>query len=66
MVKSLCVLVGGVFVGAVGMEILHRTYPNAMGKLYSRAHEAASGAREAFRAGYESAAKPHLIVESSA
>lgn len=66
MVKSLGALLGGIFIGAVGMEIVRREYPNALDKLYAGIREVASGAKEAFKQGYANAARPHAAVEPSA
>lgn len=66
MVKSLGALLGGIFVGAVGMEIVRRKYPNAFDKLYGGIREVASGAEEAFQQGYANAARPHAAMEPSA
>ena len=55
MIKSLGILIGGVFVGAVGVEIVRRKYPGALNKLYTKTCEAASGAKEAFKKGYANA-----------
>ena len=53
MFKSLAVLMGGVFVGAVAMEVMRKAYPKTLDKVYERTREIASGAREAFNRGYE-------------
>jgi len=66
MVKSLGALLGGIFVGAVGMEIVRRKYPNALDKLCGGMCEIASGAKEAFKQGYANAARPRAAVEPSA
>lgn len=42
MIKSLGILVGGIFVGAVGAEIVRRKYPNALDKAYAKTREVAS------------------------
>ncbi len=58
MFKSLGVLLGGMFVGAVAMEILRKTRPEALDKVYERTREIASGAKEAFKKGYEGITSP--------
>ena len=63
--KALGVMIAGVFVGAVGMEILRRTCPGAIDKLYGKVRETASGAAEAFKAGYEKVTRPEEAVEPS-
>jgi len=56
MIKTLGVIIGGVFVGAVGVEIIRKKYPEALDKLYSRTREVASEAKAAFKNGYDKAA----------
>jgi len=55
MIKSLGILIGGVFIGAVGVEIFRKKYPKALENLYAKTCEAASGAKEAFKKGYANA-----------
>ena len=66
MFKSLGVLIGGIFVGAVAMEVLRKTYPKAVDKAYERTREIASGAKEAFKSGYEGVASPREAPEPAA
>ena len=66
MFKSLGILLGGVFVGAAGMEVVRRKYPEAMEKVCSRFREVTSGAKEAFKKGYDNAARPREAAEPSA
>jgi len=58
MIKSLGILIGGVFVGAVGVEIIHRKYPDALDKICTKTREMTSGIKEAFKNGYENATRP--------
>ena len=55
MIKSLGILIGGIFVGAVGVEIIRRKNPEALDKLYARTHEITSEVKEAFKKGYANA-----------
>ena len=55
MLKSLGILIGGVFIGAIGVEIVRRKYPGTLDKLYAKTCETASGAKEAFKKGYANA-----------
>jgi len=57
MLKSIGVILGGVFIGAVGMEVFRRTCPGGMDKLYSKTREVALGAKGAFKNGYASATR---------
>ena len=66
MIKSLGILVGGVFIGAVGVEIIRKKYPEALEKLYAKTCEAASGAKEAFTKGYSNAVQPKQAAQASA
>ena len=63
MIKTLGIILGGVFVGAVGIEVVRRKYPEALDKLYRKTREIASGAKEAFKKGYESAVQPKKAAE---
>ena len=65
MIKSLGVVIGGIFIGAMGIEIIHKKFPKAADKFYKKAGKVASGAKEvcreakeAFKAGYENATQP--------
>ena len=66
MIKSLGVLIGGVFIGAVGVEIVRKKCPEALDKLYARTCEATSGAKEAFKKGYANAVQPQQTAQASA
>ena len=65
MVKSLGILIGGVFVGAVGAEIIRKKYPNAVNSVSAKTCEIASGVKEAFKKGYESATQSQQAAEPS-
>lgn len=66
MFKSMGIMIGGIFVGAFAMEIIHRKYPNAMDRIYSKTREIASGAKEAFKNGYENAMGTREAAQPSA
>jgi len=53
--KGLGALLGGIFIGAVGMEIIHEKYPDALDKLCTKTRETILGIKEAFVQGYKSA-----------
>ncbi len=55
MVKSLGILIGGIFVGAVSAEIIRKKYPKAMNNVYAKTCEITSGVKEAFKKGYANA-----------
>ena len=79
MIKSLGIIIGGIFIGAVGMEIIHKKCPKAMDKFYKKAGKVASGtkevcreakevcreAKEAFKAGYENVTQPQKATAPS-
>jgi len=54
MTKALGILLGGMFVGAVGAEVLRRKYPDGMDKLYAKVKQATLAAKQAFKEGYQS------------
>ncbi|KKL88372.1 hypothetical protein LCGC14_1925330 [marine sediment metagenome] len=58
MIKTFGVIIGGIFIGAVGVEILRRKYPKALDKLYAQTCEIASEAKAAFKSGYDKAVGP--------
>jgi len=58
MLKSLGILIGGVFVGAVSVEVIRRKCPDTLDKFYKKTCEAASEIKEAFKNGYEKASQP--------
>jgi len=73
MIKSLGILIGGIFVGAVGAEIVHKKYPDAFNKLYKQTNklyekttELASGVKEAFKQGYQNATQPQKATVAGA
>ena len=57
MLKSLGILIGGVFVGAVSVEVIRKKCPDALDKLYARTREIASETKEAFKNGYTKASE---------
>ena len=58
MLKILGILLGGVFVGAVSVEVFHRKCPDTLDNLYKKTNEAASEIKDAFKNGYEKASQP--------
>ncbi|MBA7610346.1 hypothetical protein ES703_17554 [subsurface metagenome] len=62
MLKSLGILIGGVFIGAVSVEVVRRKCPDALDKLYARTREIASETKEAFKNGYEKASQPRAAT----
>ena len=66
MVKSLGILIGGIFVGAVGAEILRKKCPETLDKLCTKTCEITSGVKEAFQKGYENAMQSQRAAEPSA
>ena len=66
MVKSLGILIGGIFAGAVGAEILRKKSPETVDKLYTKACKMTSGVKEAFKKGYENAMQSQQAAKASA
>ncbi len=65
MVKSLGILIGGIFVGAVSAEIIRKKYPKAMNNVYAKTCEITSGVKEAFKKGYANAMQSQQAAEPS-
>ena len=57
MFRAFAIVLGGVFAGAVAMEIAHKKYPDGLDKLYSKMDSIASGVKDGFKEGYKSAAE---------
>ena len=66
MFKSLGILLGGIFIGAVGVEVVRRKYPEGLSRLSSSVWDAASKAKEAFVNGYKNATEAKGSVKTSA
>lgn len=66
MIKPLGILLGGIFIGAVAAEVVRRKYPKALDKLYAKTSKIASEAGEAFKSGYQNAARPKRAAEATA
>jgi hypothetical protein len=59
------VLVGGIFVGAVGAEILRKKCPETLDDLYAKTCELTSKVKEAFKKGYENAMQSQPAAKPS-
>ncbi len=66
MIKTLGILVGGVFVGAVGMELVRKKFPNAFGSLYAKVGAMAGEVKDAFKDGYNSASAEPEVAQTDA
>ena len=66
MLKGVGILIGGIFVGEVGVEVIRKKYPDALDKLCTRTREIASEAKEAFKKGYENAVRSREAAQPSA
>ena len=58
MFKTLGVLLGGVFVGAIGMEIMRKKCPKKLDDAYSSINKFGTDMRDSFNEGYKSAVEP--------
>lgn len=58
MLKSLGFLLGGVFIGAVGAEVVRKKYPETVHELHAKACRVITEAKEAFKNGYRNASEP--------
>lgn len=65
MFKSLGILIGGIFVGAVSAEVIRKKYPNSMNNVYAKTCEITSGVKEAFKKGYANAMQSQQAAEPS-
>jgi len=65
MLKTLGVIVGGIFVGAVAVEILRAKCPDKLDKFYAKVSDLSAGIKEGFREGYRSTAKSSEPAEVS-
>ena len=65
MFKELGIMIGGIFVGAVGVELIRKKYPDALDKLYTKTREITLEAKEAFKKGYENAGWSRQTARSS-
>jgi hypothetical protein len=57
MLKTVAVLVGGIFVGAIAMEIIHMECPGKLQRFYGKLGSLSSGVKEGFLEGYHSTAR---------
>ena len=64
MLNGLGVVIGGIFLGAVGTEIVRRNFPGAIDTLYMKARRVTSGMDEAFKRGYQSAISSQEMAAS--
>ena len=62
MLKTLGILIGGVFVGAVSVEVVRKKCPDAMDKLCAKTREITSEVKEAFKNGYEKGSQPRAAT----
>ena len=62
MLKTLGILIGGVFVGAVGAEVLNKKYPDALKKLYTKPRDMACEMKEAFKNGYKKVSQSKTVT----
>ncbi len=63
MLKGLGVLLGGVFIGAVGVEIVRKKCPDAREKVCTKVREVASDMKAAFMNGYQRATRNQESAE---
>ena len=66
MLKSLGILIGGIFIGAIGVEVIRKKCPDGIDAVYAKTREMASEAKEAFLNGYKNAVRPRTTAETTA
>lgn len=64
MIKELGAIIGGVFVGAMGVEIIRKKCPDALDKLYVKTRQITTEIKEAFKRGYQNAGQSQQAVEA--
>ena len=57
MLKGMAILASGIFIGAAGMEIVRKKYPESVNKLYAAMNRGKANAKQAFMEGYHGALK---------
>ncbi len=57
MYKTLGIVIGGMFAGAVVMEVLHKKCPDCIEKFYAKTGDWACGVKDGFKEGYSSVTK---------
>ena len=65
MIKSVGILIGGIFVGAVGAEIIRKKYSDHIKNAYDKTCEITSGIKEAFKKGYNNAVQAQEAAKPS-
>ena len=65
MIKSIGILLGGIFVGAIGAEIIRKKRPDVIDGIYTKTCEITAGIKEAFKKGYASATQSQHAAEPS-
>ena len=58
MLRAFGLVVGGMFVGVAGVEVMRKKYPEALQKLHTTVEGIAAGVKEGFKEGFGKAAKP--------
>lgn len=61
MLRTLGVVIGGMFVGAVAVEVLRKKYPDGTEKLYSKVNEFGSGIKQGLKDGFHRATKSSAV-----
>ncbi|MBW7990937.1 MAG: hypothetical protein FVQ84_13105 [Planctomycetes bacterium] len=65
MIKSMGILIGGIFIGAVGAEIICKNYSKTIKSVYDKTCSITSGITEAFNKGYANAMQSQEAAEPS-
>ena len=65
MLKTLSAIAGGIFVGAVAVEILRTKCPDKLEKIYAKVNSLSAGIKEGFHEGYCSVSKGCTPSESA-
>ena len=63
MIKTMGILIGGIFIGAVGAEIVRKNYSKTVKSVYDKTCNITSGVKEAFNKGYANAMQSQEAAE---
>jgi len=66
MLKTAGFIIGGIFVGAVAVEVFRKKCPEALDSLYTKTRQTLTNAKDAFSDGYHDALKPKQVASAAA
>ena len=66
MFKELGIVFAGIFLGAVGAELIRKASPNLLNKVGRKSRKAIANIKEAFMAGYDNATRQQKTAKPGA